>query len=273
MTAPFPDAPSRIVASRDGTPIAVFTSGAGPALLLVHGTTSDHRTWRTVAPGLGLRHTLHVIDRRGRGASGDAPAYAIEREVEDVIAVADTLAADTGCPVDLLGHSLGGRLGLAAARRTTSLRRLAVIESAPGASVADRDPLLERLRALLVAGDRAGVLTEFMTTVVGMTPADLDRFRTDPVWPLRVASAPTIVRELAAAAEDSAIGFDVLAGVTNPVLQVVGSASSPWFRAAADALDARLADDRIVVIPGARHAPHSTHPAELVATVEAFLAE
>ena len=272
MAAPFPDAPSRIVGSRDGTPIAVFTSGAGPALLLVHGTTSDHRTWRAVAPGLAQHHTLHAIDRRGRGDSGDARAYAIEREVEDVVAVADALAAETGGPVDLLGHSLGGRIGLAAARRTRALRRLAVIESAPGAGGSDRDPLLERLRTLLASGDRAGVLAEFMTTVVGMTPADLDRFRTDPVWPLRVAAAPTIVRELAAAAGDPAIGLDVLAGVANPVLQVVGSASSDWFRAAADALHARLADDWIVVIEGARHAPHSTHPTELVAAVEAFLA-
>jgi len=274
VTAPFPERPSRIVASRDGTPIAVFSAGCGPALLLVHGTTSDHRTWRTVAPELGERHTLHAIDRRGRGDSGDGPGYSIRREIEDVVAVAEALAADargdTGTD-DLLGHSLGGRIGLAAATSTAALRRVAVIESAPGSDAKDRDPLLRRLEELLAAGDDAGVLTEFMTRVVGMSAEDLDRFRTDPVWPLRVAAAPTIVRELAAADGDAAIGLETLARVTDPVLQLVGSASPAWFRDAADTLDARLADGRIVVIDGARHAPHSTHPHELVAAVEAFL--
>ena len=42
--------------------------------------------------------TVHAIDRRGRGASGDTPPYAIEREFEDVAAVAEALAAETGRP-------------------------------------------------------------------------------------------------------------------------------------------------------------------------------
>ena len=273
MTASFPETPGRLVTSRDGTPIAVFSGGAGPALLLVHGTTSDHRTWRSVAPALARHHTLHAIDRRGRGDSGDGAGYSIEREIEDVVAVAEALATDGGAPVDLLGHSLGGRIGLAAATRTAALRRIAVIESAPGSGAYARDPLLERLRELLAAGDDAGVLTEFMSAVVGMSSEDLDRFRADPVWPLRVAAAPTIVRELAAAGDDPAIGLEALGAVRVPVLQVVGSGSPAWFRDAAEALDERLADGRVVVIDGARHAAHSTHPRELVAAVEAFLDE
>lgn len=31
--------------SRDGTAIGVWTSGDGPPLVLVHGTTTDHTTW------------------------------------------------------------------------------------------------------------------------------------------------------------------------------------------------------------------------------------
>src|SRR4030067_47509 len=42
-------------------------------LLLVHGTTADHLTFRVVGPMLGRRRRLHAIDRRGRGASGDSP--------------------------------------------------------------------------------------------------------------------------------------------------------------------------------------------------------
>ena len=65
--------------------------------------------------------------------------------------------------------------------------------------------------------------------------------------------------------------MDALAAVRVPVLQLAGSASPSSFRAAAAALDARLADGRLVIIDGARHAAHHSHPAELLALVEAFV--
>ena len=53
---------------------------------------------------LRSRVTVHAIDRRGRGASGDSPDYRLEREYEDVAAVVDALAAASGERVDLYGH-------------------------------------------------------------------------------------------------------------------------------------------------------------------------
>jgi pimeloyl-ACP methyl ester carboxylesterase len=50
------------------------------------------------------RFTVYAMDRRGRGASGDAPEYALEREFEDVAAAVDALPG----PVYLYGHSFGG---------------------------------------------------------------------------------------------------------------------------------------------------------------------
>ena len=103
------DAPSRVVRSADGTPIAVFASGVGPPLVLVHGAAADHTTFRVVGPLLANRFTIHGIDRRGRGASGDTSPYAIEHEFEDLAAVAATLAQEVGGQVDVFGHSYGGR--------------------------------------------------------------------------------------------------------------------------------------------------------------------
>jgi pimeloyl-ACP methyl ester carboxylesterase len=272
--APFPDAPSRYVTSRDGTSIAVFSAGAGPALVLVHGTTADHRTWRVVAPGLAGRHTLHAIDRRGRGDSGDGPTYAIERELEDVAAVTDAIAAGTDAPVDVLGHSLGGRIALGAGRLTANLRRIVAYESMtlpPDPGVAPGDDLPGRLRMDLARGDLENLLTRFMTEAVGMTPDDLARFRADPVWPLRVAAAPTIVRELDAAEVAPVVSLAALCRVGVPVLQLVGSESPPAFRDGAAALRACLVNGRLTVIEGARHAAHHSHPAAFVKAVEAFL--
>ncbi len=124
-------ADQRSVVSRDGTPIAVFSSGDGPPLLLVHGATADHTTWRSVGPVLERAFRLHAVDRRGRGASGDGSSYEIEREYEDLAAVAETLADEAGTPVDVVGHSYGGRCALGAALLTQSIRRLIVYEGAP----------------------------------------------------------------------------------------------------------------------------------------------
>src|SRR5687768_11532650 len=91
--------------SRDGTAIAYWTSGEGPPLVLVHGTTADHTRWRPLLPYLEPHATVHALDRRGRGASGDAPDYGVAREFEDVAAVVDAVAEAAGSAVDVLGHS------------------------------------------------------------------------------------------------------------------------------------------------------------------------
>jgi pimeloyl-ACP methyl ester carboxylesterase len=269
--------PTRVVASADGTPIAVFSSGVGPPLVLVHGASADHTTFRVVGPRLAERFTVHAIDRRGRGASGDTAPYAIEREFEDVAAVAATLARAAGGPVDVFGHSYGGRCALGAALLTEDIRRVISYEGAPtpaGERYGDAT-VLAALQRLAETGDNDTLLATFMTRVVGMADADLAAYRADPVWPLRVAAAPTIVRELAAEGADvgGPASLEALGAVRQPVLQLLGGDSRPEFGAATRALDARLADGRIVVIPGARHAAHHTHPDALVATVAGFLTE
>ena len=55
------------------------------------------------------------------------------------------------------------------------------------------------------------------------------------------------------------------------ILQILGSDSLPVFHDATYALDDWLGDSRIVVIDGARHAAHHTHPEAFVAAVRAFL--
>jgi pimeloyl-ACP methyl ester carboxylesterase len=56
-----------------------------------------------------------------------------------------------------------------------------------------------------------------------------------------------------------------------PVLQILGGDSRAAFRTATEALNARLAHARVVVIDGAKHAAHHTHAARFVSEVEAFL--
>ena len=199
--------------------------------------------------------------------------------------VAEIVATAAGEAVDVVGHSLGGRIALGASLLTPGIRRVVAYEGAPtlpapgpvAREAADdgpppHDDLLARLRADLDAGDLEHLLARFMTEATGMPPDELARFRLDPVWPLRVAAAPTIVRELAAADEAPAVAMDALARVSVPVLQLVGSESPASFREGAAALHARLANGRLHVIEGARHGAHHSHPDAFVRAVEAFLA-
>jgi len=261
-----------VVPSRDRTPIAVFRDGDGPPLLLVHGTAGDHTVFRVVGPLLASGWSVYAIDRRGRGASGDTSPYAIDREFEDVAAVADALATWHDGPVDVVGHSYGGRAALGAALTTDSIRRVVSYEGAPTPPGASYHPagIESRLRERLAAGDDDGALAAFMTEVVGMSAHEIAAYRANPVWPARAAAAGTILRELEAET-DPAASLDRLGAVQQPVLQLLGGASLPVFREATLALDERLGDSRIVVIDGARHAAHHTHPDAVVEAIRAFL--
>jgi pimeloyl-ACP methyl ester carboxylesterase len=272
-------APDRIVASPDGVPIALFESGLSPhatdhpTVVLVHGTTADHTTFRAFAPVLGLTRRMVAIDRRGRGASGDGRGdYAIEREYDDLAAVARTLATLEGRPVDVFGHSYGGRVALGAALRSEDIRRLVVYEGAPPVPGQPYRPAnLERdVRRDLAAGDGEAALETFFRRVIGMDDEAIAAYRANPVWPARVAAAHTLLRELEAEGSPEA-SLAALGGVTNPTLLVLGTASREPFRAATAALAASLPNAAVLRIDGAVHAAHHTHVPELALGVEAFL--
>ena len=98
------------VTSADGTSIAYERGGRGPPLVLVHGTTADHTRWDPLRPDFEEHFTVYAIDRRGRGGSGDAAHYELEREFEDVATVVESIDE----PVNLLGHSHGALCSLEA---------------------------------------------------------------------------------------------------------------------------------------------------------------
>lgn len=87
------DSSPKRATSRDGTEIAYWTSGSGPPLVLVHGAPADHTRWRPLLPFLEPHATVHAMDRRGRGASGDGREYRLE-VLEGQQHVADILAPE-----------------------------------------------------------------------------------------------------------------------------------------------------------------------------------
>lgn len=256
------------ILSKDGINIAYQRSGAGAPLVLVHGTGGAYSRWKPILSALERQFTVYAVDRRGRGESGDASGYAIEREFEDVAAVVDAI----GAGVNLLGHSYGGICALEAALLTPHLNCLILYEPplpVPGVPIYP-EGVINRLEALLDAGDRAGVLTTFMREVVRMPAHELELFQASPAFPARMAAAHTLPRELRA---HEAYRFDPerFTQLTVPTLLLLGGDSPAFFKAAVETLHNALPNSRIGVLPGQQHIAIDTAPDMFVREVVTFL--
>lgn len=251
-----------VVASRDGTPIARWTRGEGPPLVLVHGAASDHTVWARVVARLARAATVHSLDRRGRGRSGDIHPYAIEREFEDVAAVVD----DIGEPAAIVGHSFGATCALGAARLTGAVRRLVLLEpGAPRASALD-DELAARIEERLARGEREEALALFASEVIGSDPGELRRSVGERAWRVALDNVGTVPRELRA--QSGLRWADVeLARVQAPTVVVLGAQSPPRFEGPARTLSQLIPGARLATFPGPGHRAALSEPdllAELV---------
>jgi pimeloyl-ACP methyl ester carboxylesterase len=253
--------------SRDGTQIACHVVGRGSPLVLVHGATADHSRWRPILPTLEQRFTIYALDRRGRGASGDAAEYGLEREVDDVATVIDGI----GGPVDLLGHSYGALISLEVAARVTNLHRLALYEPPiPTGTPFVAPSLIERLEQIIAAGERESAVATFLTEAARIPENQLSTMKSLPAWNARVAAAHTIPRELRAALE---YRFDPtrFSHVRVPILLILGGASAPLYRAAIDAIRAALPHANVAVLPDQQHVAMDTAPDMFLRELLAFL--
>lgn len=261
------------VTSRDGTEIAYWTSGSGPPIVLVHGSPADHTRWRPLIPYLVHRVTVHAIDRRGRGASGDAPTYRLEREYEDVAAVVDAIAATSGETVDVYGHSHGGIVAFGAATLTTHVRTLVLYEGWPVP-----DPSIYALPAnvmgwmdkLLADGDRDGVVEALFRSVEGISDEDMGVLRSAPSWPGRVAAAHTVTRELRAETQ-ARLEAKQAAKIRVPVLLLTGEESTDPAKSEISAVAAALPDVRLSVLAGQQHIADILDPEPFAKLLLGFL--
>ena len=259
--------------SHDGTRIAYFTSGSGPALLLVHGGAGDHTRWDRLRPHLERHHTVHAMDRRGRGDSGDGPEYALEREYEDVAAVVDAIAQQTGSDVAVYGHSYGGLCALGAASLTPHLRSLVLYEGWPVVepeTLSANAELLEHLDVLLVQGERERVLETVLREVVGMSDEEVATYRSQPSWPARVAASDLFPREERAFLA-AAFTHEAAQRIRVPTLLLVGDQTRELWQP--DTVAASLPDARVVVLEGQAHTADIMAPALVAEQLLAFLGE
>lgn len=251
----------------DGVRLGCHVGGQGSPVLLVHGTSADHSRWKPVLPALQKRFTTYALDRRGRGASGDAAEWSLDREVEDIVTVVEGI----GGPVDVVGHSMGATLSMLAATQTSAIRRLVLYE--PGGIMPerfrDREPL-NRLRELLAAGDRDALVQAFMRTIVRMPEEQIQLIRSLPAWQGRVGAAHTLVRELESASSYRLDPASVRR-ISVPTLLLEGGDSPEFRKADVGLVHQTIAGSRVVVMPGQQHVAMDTGTQLFLDAVLGFL--
>jgi pimeloyl-ACP methyl ester carboxylesterase len=129
---------------------AVWGDESKPPLLLVHGGRDHARSWDFVAAAMTDRFAVYAPDLRGHGDSDWTVGgqYRISDHVIDLTKLIDTI--DRG-PVDIIAHSMGGRVSLdLTAAFPNRVRRLIAIEGF-GWPLRSERPAEERMRGLVKA--------------------------------------------------------------------------------------------------------------------------
>ena len=243
------------VTSADGTTIAFDQLGSGTPLVLVAGASCDRGQDQPIADALAEHFTVLNHDRRGRGDSTDAtppdraPAYAVEREVEDLAVLLD--AAGGGAV--LVGLSSGAALAARAAADGLPVRQLVMWE--PPFQL---DPAGQRVRwtsaarlAELLAEDRRGDALALFMSIAGVPEEMVAGIRQSPWWPVGERLAPTLAYD-AAVMGDASVPVPAYSTIACPTLVLAGGASPPFFRDG-EAAAAAIPAGRYATLEGQTH--------------------
>ncbi|MBA3034870.1 MAG: alpha/beta hydrolase, partial [Desulfobacterium sp.] len=255
------------VYSIDGTPIATWNFGSGPLLLLVHGTMADHTVWIAMQSELKRHYSVWVMDRRGRGHSGDSSFYALINEAEDIAAVVDAI----GGKVNVLGHSFGGLCALEAALLNANVGRLIIYEvPVPWGGYPWSDEFDSRMQSFIDAGEMEQALYMFAHDIVKTPSRELSTTQSIPTQPIKIAAVHTIPRE-SRLVDRYRLDSDRLGKLKIPVLLIVGSKSSSHWHISSKTLQKALPDSRISILHGQHHLAIQTAPDLLVEEIVRFL--
>jgi pimeloyl-ACP methyl ester carboxylesterase len=250
--------------------------GTGPTtLVLVPGSWSTGSAWRAVTAALSGDHRLVTTSLLGYGNTVERRTEhdtSLDREAE----ILECVVERAGGPVHLVGHSFGGLVSLAVARRArVDVTSLTVLESTSFDSLppAGEDELFTEVLTMSTEYARAFERgeREAARRVIdfyggnGSFDALPQRMR-DYV----VATTPSNIVDWASVF-GSRVSLAELGRITVPTLVVRGENAHRCVAKAAEAVAGALPNARLDTLAGASHFMMSTHPAEVAALVEAHV--
>jgi pimeloyl-ACP methyl ester carboxylesterase len=250
--------------------VDVRTVGHGPGLLVLPGGSRRAHHYDAFAAALARDFTVHVAERRGRGASPPMDAgYSLAAEVTDALDLLD----ETGAR-QIVGHSYGGLIALHVALRR-DLERLVLFEPAVSLAGAIDLSWLDEYDSLLAVGRPAAAYSHFLTRMEFMpnTPIGV------PLMYLMLHlrrdgremrdMLPTITPELREVAALDSDGSRY-ASVTTPTLLLGGGRSPGYLRDVLPNLAAVMPHAKAVIIPELDHnGPDISGPEKVAAAIRA----
>lgn len=121
----------------------------GTPLLVLHGLFGMSDNWGSFAREFGADRPVHLLDLRNHGHSFHADDMSISAMVEDLRNYIQQYALQE---VDLLGHSLGGKVAMQyALSLAENIRKLVVVDIAPKAYPPHHQKIIEALKAVKIA--------------------------------------------------------------------------------------------------------------------------
>lgn len=275
------DAPRDVASDSTGAftsdRISVVTRGSGPDLILVPGLGSHRNVWDSIAGPLEANYKLHIV--QVNGFAGVAPGANAEGPVSAPVAeeIARYIGAAGLTKPALIGHSMGGTIGMMlAGRHPDLLGHLMVIDMVPfmGPFIAGPDATSETVRPI---ADRIRVVPdsfvgEFTKMVSSMT--NREALRAGLVQNVNASTQSTVVN-----AFHELVVTDLrpeLARITAPMaLLYVVPPDAPvppdQYEAGTRAAYASVPNIKLVKIENSLHFIQLDQPARLVAEIEAFV--
>jgi pimeloyl-ACP methyl ester carboxylesterase len=251
-----------------------------PTLVLAHGYTGSSHDFALQVDALAADRRVVTLDHRGHGLStktGHLEGYTIEQLAADLTALVEAVGEG---PVDLLGHSMGGRIVMTLVlARPDLVRSLILMDTSAWSFLPPDKEIRDLVHGFIDGFDPAGGMPTSLslggpedTLIEAATPAAW-RKEKDAIF---VGMDPYAVKALGSALMGDAADDDTslrakLPNITCPTTVIVGAHDQP-LADQAPALAGEVADGRLTVIPGAYHSPQLTHAAEWRAAVEAHLA-
>jgi esterase len=239
-----------------------------PTLVIAHGLYGSGRNWGIIARRLADRREVVAVDMRNHGDSPRFPTQSYPEMAADLAEVIGTL----GAPVDLLGHSMGGKAAMQLALTEGGLiRRLVVADIAPVAYAHDQtrharamaavDPTRIATRteadAALAKGVEDPALRAFFLQ-------SLDLRSQPPRWKLNL---PVLEAEM-----PKIVGWPGTEGhFDRPTLFLTGAESHYVRPEHRETIRALFPKARFARIPGAGHWLHAEQPRAFEETVRVFL--
>ena len=238
---------------------------AGIPLVIAHGLFGSGRNWGVIAKRLANHRRVIALDMRNHGASPWHEDHNYHALAADIAEVATSL----GQPVDLLGHSMGGKAAMVAALSGAPIRRLIVADIAPVGYSHSQQPVIDAMQSLPLDHITSRAEADQALSAHIDDPA----LRSFLLQSLNVSERRWRLNLLALSASmDQIIGFPDISGYFNaPALFLTGALSDYLRPEHRPIIKALFPKARFAKIPQAGHWLHAEKPHEFEAAVRVFL--